>query len=143
MEIIQLPGTDKALYIWVGPLVMNPKVLRQNYNFPFRTSERFEWFIAVENDQVQGFMPLEHKHSENCINNYYVKDKNPAVLSQLLERVIETADKERSLTAVCFLEDKDLFAGWGFEIEKKWTRYVKMRKRISNGDGETEKEECI
>ena len=48
IQIIQLKGTDRRLYELVAPLVMNPDVLKQNYNYPFRTSEDFVWFVAVE-----------------------------------------------------------------------------------------------
>ena len=39
IQIVQLHGTDKKLYELVAPLVMSPEVLKQNYNYPFRTSE--------------------------------------------------------------------------------------------------------
>ena len=32
VQIIQLQGTDKRLYELVAPLVMNPEILKQNYN---------------------------------------------------------------------------------------------------------------
>ena len=130
MHILKLPGTDKQLYELVAPLVMNPEVLRQNYNFPFRTTERFEWFVAVDEEgQVLGFIPLEHKRSEDVINNYYVKDKVAEVLTALIKEVVKCADKKRPLSAICFLEDRNLFGQLNFEEERIWTRYVKMRKK--------------
>ena len=39
IQIVQLHGTDKKLYELVAPLVMSPEVLKQNYNYPFRTSK--------------------------------------------------------------------------------------------------------
>lgn len=129
IEIIQLHGTDKKLYGWVAPLVMNPEVLKQNYNFPFRTSERHEWFIAVEKRQVMGFVPVEHRKSESIINNYYIKDKDADTLKLLLEKVVETVGEEKLLAAVAFREDKELFGELGFVEEKAWTRYVRMKKQ--------------
>jgi len=128
VEIIQLHGTDKKLYALVAPLVMNPEVLKQNYNYPFRTSEQFEWFIAVEKRRVAGFVPVECRKSESVINNYYIKDKKPETLKLLLERIVETMGEESVLAAVAFLEDKGLFAELGFREEKTWTRYVRMKK---------------
>ena len=58
-QIIELQGTEKRLYQLVAPLVMNPEVLKQNYNYPFRTSESFVWFVAVDGKEVVGFIPLE------------------------------------------------------------------------------------
>ncbi|MDE5701140.1 MAG: hypothetical protein K2I15_01695, partial [Bacteroides sp.] len=99
-QIIELNGTEKRLYQLVAPLVMNPKVLKQNNNYPFRTSENFKWFVAVEGKKVVGFLPLEHKKSEAIINNYYVKDNNTEVLKALLEKVIDSMEKDKLLTSV-------------------------------------------
>ncbi len=140
LQIIQLQGTDPQLYPLVGPLVMNPKVLKQNYNFPFRTNAHFLWFIATEAGEVLGFMPVEQKKSERVINNYYVKDRNPEILKSLIQKVLESPSDELPLSAVSFIEDKEIFQEEGFSEEKLWTRYVKMKKETNNH--ETGKE-CI
>lgn len=128
IQILRLHGTDKKLYSLVAPLVMNPDVLKQNYNFPFRTSEKFVWFVAVKNRKVVGFVPVECRMYEGIINNYYVQDKSADVLKQLLEAVIENMNAEKELTAVSFMDDKDVFAQLDFLEIKSWTRYVKMWK---------------
>lgn len=128
IQIIQLQGTDKRLYQLVAPLVMSPEVLKQNHNYPFRTSEDYVWFIALDNRHVVGFIPVERKKSEYVINNYYVKEKNVDTLKLLLEKVIDTLDKGVNLTAISFVEDKDVFKEQKFSVEKVWTRYVKMKK---------------
>ena len=68
IQIIQLQGTDKRLYELVAPLVMNPDILKQNYNYPFRTSEDFVWFVAVDTKKVIGCIPVEEKKKE-CIRS--------------------------------------------------------------------------
>lgn len=128
IQIVQLQGTDKRLYLLVAPLVMNPEVLKQNYNYPFRTSEDYIWFVALDNKNVVGFIPVENKKSESVINNYYIKGKNENTLKLLIEKIVEVTDEERSLTAVSFLDDKTVFEQFGFSEEKVWTRYVKMKK---------------
>lgn len=128
MKIVQLPGTDRLLYELVAPLVMNPAVLKQNYNYPFRTSEDFIWFIALEDNAVVGFMPVEKKKGELVINNYYIKGNDEGILKQLLEEAINKSGEEANLTAVVFIEHSPLFKEFGFTDEKIWTRYVKMRK---------------
>lgn len=128
IQIIQLKGTEKRLYQLVAPLVMSPEVLKQNYNYPFRTSEDYVWFVALDNKHVVGFIPVERKKSECVINNYYVKDKDVETLKLLMNAVIEALDEENSLTAISFLEDKDVFRELKFNEEKIWTRYVKMKK---------------
>ena len=66
-QIIELQGTEKRLYQLVAPLVMNPEVLKQNYNYPFRTSESFVWFVAVDGKEVVGFIPLEYKSGKQLL----------------------------------------------------------------------------
>lgn len=128
IQIVQFKGTDKRLYQLVAPLVMSPEVLKQNYNYPFRTSEDYVWFIALDNKHVVGFIPVEKKKRECVINNYYVKDKDVETLRLLMNAVIDALDEENSLTAISFLEDKDVFRELKFNEEKIWTRYVKMKK---------------
>ena len=38
MNILKLQGLDGRLFDLVAPLVMNPAVLRQNNNYPFKTT---------------------------------------------------------------------------------------------------------
>lgn len=129
IQILQLPGMDAQLYALVAPLVMDPKVLKQNYNFPFRTAGHFVWFVAVDEAQVVGFIPVECKAHECVINNYYIAGKDPEVLKLLLEAVTKTLDEDkRLLTSVTFLDDQACFEEFGFKEEKRWTRYVKMKK---------------
>ncbi len=108
IQIIQLKGTDRRLYELVAPLVMNPDVLKQNYNYPFRTSEDFVWFVAVEKRKVIGFIPVEEKKKECIINNYYVEDNNESTLKLLLEKVISNTTAGKELTSVTFMD----FAKW-------------------------------
>ena len=121
IQIIQLKGTDRRLYELVAPLVMNPDVLKQNYNYPFR-------FVAVEKRKVIGFIPVEEKKKECIINNYYVEDNNESTLKLLLEKVISNTTAGKELTSVTFMEHCSLFKELGFSEEKVWTRYVKMKK---------------
>lgn len=134
MQIKQLHGTEEELYRLVALLVMDPVVLKQNYNFPFRTSVRFEWLVALgEEEEVLGFLPTECKRTERVINNYYVKGKEAEILSALLTVAVKVFE-DRVLAAVVFKEDVDTFRILGFTEEKAWTRYVRMRKEPKHGE---------
>ncbi len=133
INVIQLQGTEKRLYELVAPLVMDPAVLKQNNNYPFRTSAKFRWFIAVEEGEVVGFIPLECRRLELVINNYYVAGKNADVLQLLLEAVIAKTVEEgepgqRMLTAVVLVSDRKVFEAAGFTVFKEWKLYLKMVK---------------
>ena len=74
MQIIRLKGKDKHLYRLLAPMVMDPEVIRANNNYPFKTGEEYVWFIAIEDKEVVGFVPVEQKSRKKAvINNYYVK----------------------------------------------------------------------
>lgn len=136
MEILQIQGTDERLYPLVGPLVMNPVVLKQNYNFPFRTAENFIWLVAIDEEgKVLGFLPVENKKTECVINNYFVWKEHRDVLRPLLRKAVGAWNIRKPLAAVAFLEDEELFRSFGFKEDKRWARYVKMKKEIENEDG--------
>ena len=100
IQTIQVQGTEKRLYQLIAPLVMNPDVLSANNNYPFKTTEQYVWFIAIDKKSVVGFMPVEHRRSGCVINNYYVSGDNRETLSLLISSVLEAIGKEVRLFAV-------------------------------------------
>ncbi len=128
IAITKLEGKDERLYSLVGPLVMDTEILKQNNNFPFRTSEKHVWYVAVDDNRVTGFMPVEKKRSGLVVNNYYVEDRKSPVLKSLLKRIVKDAPDRVSLYAVAMLNDAGTFEEEGFDVVKKWTRYVRMMK---------------
>lgn len=129
MQTIQVQGTEKRLYQLVAPLVMDPDVLRANNNYPFKTTERYVWFIAIKNQMVVGFIPVEQRGSVSIINNYYVANNNSEVLETLLAAAMEAVGKERMLSAVVLQQHLPVFQKCGFVVEKVWKRYIKMQKQ--------------
>lgn len=67
IQTIQLHGTDKQLYKIVAPLVMDPEVLKMNNNYPFKTTDKFIWFIATNGKHVVGFLPVELKMEKKLL----------------------------------------------------------------------------
>ncbi len=132
MQIIQLKGKDKHLYRLLAQLVMDPEVIRANNNYPFKTGEEYVWFIAIEDKEVLGFVPVEQKGRKKAvINNYYVKaegTEREELLSLLLPAVIAEFGSETGLlNSVTLIQDKEIFEKFEFvSMDKKWTRYVKM-----------------
>lgn len=128
IEIIQLNGTEKRLYQLVAPLVMDPEVLRMNNNYPFKTTDQYIWFIAVEGRKVTGFIPVEQRSNNLIINNYYVPAKRNDILDRLLENVIKAFKEDVVIFSVTLTEHRKGFEQYGFSVEKEWKRYVKMRR---------------
>ena len=100
MNILKLQGLDGRLFDLVAPLVMNPAVLRQNNNYPFKTTRNHVWYITMDEQRVLGFMPVKMTLTNNCIDNYYISGDNSSVIEVLLDRIIHDFSSDGSLVAV-------------------------------------------
>jgi len=135
VQITQLNGKDKQLYRLVAPLVMDSEVLRANNNYPYKTGEKFVWFVATnKKKEVVAFVPVEKKsQSRGVINNYYVRGEDglrEEILSELLLAVLAefTSDKWL-LNSITLIQDKETFEKSGFiPLENNYKKYVKMYK---------------
>lgn len=127
--VVKMAGTSPELYSCIAPLVMDPEVIKYNHNYPFKTSESFIWFVAFSENQVIGFFPVEVRKKSLVINNYYVRKDDETVFLSLLEAVIrEFMGGEKVLEAVVQKLHESYFLAKGFEIERTWSLYRKMRK---------------
>ncbi len=126
MIIEMLPGTDERMYALVAPLIMSVPIIRQNNNYPFKTSRKHLWFVALEDDVVIGFMPVERLAAEARIDNYYAVGDDPDLLTDLINRVKEEFAQECPLYAIVHARHADVFSSCGFTEVKRWKLYVKM-----------------
>lgn len=128
--VVKMAGTSPELYSCIAPLVMNPEIIKYNHNYPFKTSESFVWFVASSEEQVVGFFPVEVRKKSAVINNYYVSNNDEDVFLSLLETVInEFMGAEKVLEAVVQKPHESFFLAQGFEIERTWSLYLKMKKK--------------
>lgn len=126
MRIVRFDGTDPKLYELVAPLVMNPVVLRQNNNYPYKTSKNHIWYLAVDDEQVAGFMPVKLGTAAALIDNYYICDDNPKVAQPMLKKIIKDFHKN-TLCALVHKRHTEMFGKLGFRTTKEWTKYNKMQ----------------
>ena len=126
MKILRLNGTDKKLYALVAPLVMNPAVIRQNNNYPYKTSSKYMWHLMVEKDEVIGFIPLKPTLNGYCIDNYYYKLDTPEIFEKLLDDILEAGYQE--LTATAQKCDVNAFTKRGFTLLTELSKYSKLIK---------------
>ena len=127
MNILKLQGLDGRLFDLVAPLVMNPAVLRQNNNYPFKTTRNHVWYIAMDEQMVLGFMPVKMTLTNNCIDNYYISGDNSSVIEVLLDRIIHDFSSDGSLVAVVHERHVEDFSMKNFIPCVEWKKYVKMR----------------
>ena len=130
MNIEKLHGTSTRLYQLVAPLVMSPAILRQNNNYPFKTTDHHVWFVASEGDKVCGFMPIEIKSTCICIDNYYVSGDNTALLSSFAQKAIDEFTGDKPIYVISHASHADTFRACGFTIKKEWKLYIKMMHEI-------------
>lgn len=71
MKIRQIKDNDPELYGLIVPLVMNPKVLKSNNNYPFKNFSGTVWYIAMEDSDISGFMPLKKNNTGFHIDLLY------------------------------------------------------------------------
>lgn len=128
MEIIKLKGTDKKLYILVGPLVMDAEVLKQNNGYPFKTSEEHTWYIAVDKKRVVGFLPFIPKGKHRIyMDNYYIEGDHADVFDELLEAIIKDFQDKSDITALVHKRHVDSFKRNHFQMIKNWKNYETMQ----------------
>lgn len=130
MTIEKIAGTDARLYSLVGPLVMRASILRQNNNYPFKTSRQHVWFVALEGSVVVGFLPVEVKDECVSINNYYVSGDNAGFLTAMLREAIRAFRKDYKIMSVAHVRHGPVFQENGFSPVKTWKLYVKMEYKM-------------
>lgn len=128
VTIEHLDGLNPHLYVLVAPLVMNPEVLKQNRNYPFKTTKNHQWLIAMSEKKVIGFLPIEVRRQQAIINNYYIQGENKEILDLLIKSALDRLGKEYFLVSVTQSQHVNTFLQNGFVIEREWKNYVRMRK---------------
>jgi hypothetical protein len=127
MEIIKLKGEDEQLYQLVAHLVMNEKVLNYNLNYPFRTSPDHRWFLAADDGNILGFVPVKTEAGKAKINNYYVVNDNSEVFAALLKEIAGAFPADCGVEAIVQVRHVPEFEQNGFAVLFLWKRYAKMK----------------
>ena len=127
MNNLKLGGLDCRLFELVAPLVMNPAVLRQNNNYPFKTTRKYVWYVAEDGGRVLGFMPVKMAETNYRVDNYYISGDDSSVMERLLDGVIRDFSFGLPLVAIVHERHVEGFSRKNFISCVEWKRYVKMR----------------
>ena len=128
MEVVKLEGEDQRLYYLVGHLVMDETVLAYNLNYPYKTSPKYFWFVAIDGkSNTLGFMPVRLKEGKAVINNYYIADDDSEVFTALLKEVINFLLHDYEIESVTQKQHIPNFERCGFSVVLYWKRYAKMK----------------
>ena len=131
MEVISLPGTDARLYKLVAHLVMDPDVLRQNNNYPFKTTPQHTWYICIRDEEVVGFMPAKATSGGLYLDNYYISNDEREVLETIIKYLLSVSDKP--ITALCHKRNTEVFRNHGFITCTVFAQYNKMQRVRTKG----------
>lgn len=127
MIIEKVQGTEPRLYTLVAPLTMSIPIIRQNNNYPFKTSRKHLWFVALAGKEVEGFMPVERRTVGAVIDNYYISGDSHELLTALVDSAIDEFSQECPLYAMVHTRHEEVFSACGFIEVKRWKLYVKMK----------------
>jgi len=127
MDIIKLEGEDRRLYYLVAHLVMDEEVLGYNLNYPYKTSSSYIWFVATDNGDILGFMPVKLEEGKAKINNYYVAGDDYTVFSALLKTITNALLFDYEIESVTQLRHIPYFERNGFSVALYWKRYARMK----------------
>lgn len=141
--IRMLAGRSPELYMAVGHLVLSSTCLRENNNYPYKSSGRFIWHVLYYEEKVVAFMPVERKISGDYkIDNYYAtpsKERGYQLLKLLKNVIKEIKSEDVSLQATVQKRDIGVFKHLDFIILRETTRYAMMR--MMHVDADCEKKE--
>jgi hypothetical protein len=127
MNIEQLKGQEERLYQLVAPLVMDKKVLAQNGNVAFYTSDRHVWFVAVDAERCIGFFPVKIKNEMLEVNNYHVDKRDETVFKALLKAVKVYAKRKKKAIQINMQNiDLPYLSENSYDILKKFVNYTRI-----------------
>lgn len=129
-EVRILDGLSPELYMAVGRLVLSPACLRENNNYPYKSTHKFTWHLLYCEGKVVAFMPLERKDGNTYkVDNYYAPSgkERGNLLVKLVKSVVRGVGKDTvQLQATVQKRDAGIFKYLEFIPIRETRRYVMM-----------------
>ncbi|MDR0543825.1 MAG: hypothetical protein LBG30_00540 [Odoribacteraceae bacterium] len=132
MKIEVLQGTEQRLYDIVAPLVMDPKVIRQNDGVAFKTTANHAWILAIDKNECVGFLPIQQKKTFAEVNNYHVRDRDKKILDRMLAQAELQMKKAgfETITVITQNTDYDVLVERKYTVEKTYIKYTRYTKKL-------------
>lgn len=133
-------GQSPDLYPAIGYLVLSPACLRENNNYPYKSSRMFTWHVLYHEDRVVAFMPVERRiDGSHKIDNYYAtpaRERGNQLLRLLKSVIKETGDETSPLRATVQKRDAGIFKYMNFITIRETKLYAMMELvRIGSESG--------
>ncbi len=124
-----LEGNSPELYQAVGCFVLSPACLRENNNYPYKSSWKHSWHVLYQEERVVAFMPVERKTGGgHKIDNYYAtsaKERNSPVAKAAVVAAVNNRASS-PLRATVQQRDVGIFKYVNFILIRETKRYAMM-----------------
>lgn len=129
-------GKSPELYLAVGCFILSPACLRENNNYPYKSSRMFIWHVLYHEEKVVAFMPVERKLDGSYkLDNYYAtpdRERGNQLLKLLKSVIKETGDATLPLRATVQKRDAGIFKYMNF-ITIRETKLYAMMELVRTG----------
>lgn len=133
-------GKSPELYLAVGRLILSPACLRENNNYPYKSSRMFTWHVLYQEENVVAFMPVEKKIDGGYkIDNYYAtpdRERGNQLLKLLKSVIKETGNETSPLRATVQKRDAGIFKYMNFITIRETKLYAMMELVRMGSDSE-------
>ena len=88
---------------------------------------KYTWYIAIEKEQILGFIPIKQTSvSSLMINNYYIKGDNLTILDKLLSEILANINSDIELWATVHKRHVQSYKLKDFRTHIEWKNYERM-----------------
>lgn len=133
-------GKSPELYLAVGRLILSPACLRENNNYPYKSSRMFTWHVLYQEENVVAFMPVEKKIDGGYkIDNYYAtpdRERGNQLLKLLKSVIKETGNETSPVRATVQKRDAGIFKYMNFITIRETKLYAMMELVRMGSDSE-------
>lgn len=132
MSILRLKGCAPEVYRIIGPIAMNPQVMKIRGNLPIVTKETYTWFVLRDNDgSVKALVGLEEVTGYMKLQAFVVLNATKKELGALIKEALREFKKTQypKLTVSVLNEHAGLFQKEKFELmintaKTKWSDLI-------------------
>jgi predicted GNAT family acetyltransferase len=133
-EMIEVSSESSALVKHVGPLAMNPEVLKEYEGYPIVTKPGFKWLISIQDGKCVGFLAFsvnEEKQSANLQNCFVSPElRKHGIFKKMYNEFIKRIPAKSKVELIATDTGKAVFKGLGYKVTKDFTKWHKMEKQL-------------
>lgn len=133
IRIVTITNTDPRFYPLLGPYLSRRAIVRE-LGFPVYDDDGKLWFVALDGEQVAGFVGLRIEHGRAVFCSDYVRPeyRQQGIYSHLMaERIAFATGKAPTATAVVTKAGRHAYERHGFTATRERRNYTDMSRSLS------------